>query len=748
VAAKAIGVVLLLFLLSTVVSSATLEYTVTYTKGAPTVHVEAVVTGLKASSVDLVFRAEASYVSEHVLNLTTSEGPPSSEDEGRWRVALSGDRLSYAYNVDRVVRWHPNIPWGTSNDVAIYFDDQCGIFMAPYMFIYPVLDGYAEIRVSFEVPDSWHVITPYDSDGNDWVVHAATGDRLASFLLTQGIYMGEMPFSSEFQVGACTVRFGKLPCDDELWISTQADVDQYVQAAAKSMEALRGLFGDNPYHAFVLYTNFRRSVSATQELYYQGGRYMGNALQHWPEHRWDELVGHMALAWCSWSTVHPSPLRADRTIEKGILEDYYGHILAWEAFQDEAYLGKIYQYYLMYEWMTDHHDRPPSSYVTQMDEYDAYLRWEFIGLLLDAEIQRRSALRFSLADVIRWLYKLYAFTDHVVSPSDLELETMVSTGIDVSDLFRNYVYQDRLLPVYDLISSYRSHFEAYPAIMAETRYRDDLCGHVVPLFIDMVLAASLSSHLAWGIHGERYNVQFADRIFETFSIDSLTEADVVDVLSDMSGTDCSKFFTHWEDSYGVLTIEDVRAWLTAYRDHLTALQRPVLPPESASSAVCRIDPERFAFPIDGATEVGWDDLARHLTDQEGDTDQAGADIVAVCAYSDGEYLYVRVDVADDAPAPSNIAYTIGVTALNYTPPGPGPSTLRNISSTEAIFESGYGTSNLIAFASDEVVEFAFPLEWLGACDYAKIRCETRSMDEESNTRYDYTRTFEIHFGSL
>jgi len=58
-----------------------------------------------------------------------------------------------------------------------------------------------------------------------------------------------------------------------------------------------------------------------------------------------------------------------------------------------------------------------------------------------------------------------------------------------------------------------------------------------------------------------------------------------------------------------------------------------------------------------------------------------------------------------------------------------------------------GSSSKVAFAADRVVEFSFPLAWLGECDYAKVRCETRSMDE-ANTRFDYTRTFEIHFGSL
>ena len=47
----------------------------------------------------------------------------------------------------------------------------------------------------------------------------------------------------------------------------------------------------------------------------------------------------------------------------------------------------------------------------------------------------------------------------------------------------------------------------------------------------------------------------------------------------------------------------------------------------------------------------------------------------------------------------------------------------------------------------EVVEFAIPLRWLGKCDYAKIRCETRAIGEGSTTRFDYTRTFEIHFSS-
>jgi len=164
------------------------------------------------------------------------------------------------------------------------------------------------------------------------------------------------------------------------------------------------------------------------------------------------------------------------------------------------------------------------------------------------------------------------------------------------------------------------------------------------------------------------------------------------------------------------------------------------PRASSSSA-------QLTIPIDGKPEPIWEDLGRRLTDKAGDTDRAGADVIAVHAYADAVHLFVRVDVEGGASDPANVAYTIEISALNYTPPGPGPASMRNVSATRATFTSANGSSESVVFAAGEVVEFAIPLRWLGECDYAKIRCETRAIGDGSTTRFDYTRTFEIHFPS-
>lgn len=586
----------LVFVAGPSVVAASLEYTVSVARNTPTVHVSVVARGLVGSPIELVFRSEASYVSQHVSNLTASRGIPILQDEGRWRVEASSQTLNYEYDIDKVIRWRPNVPWGTSNDIAVYFDNECGILMAPYFFIYPDRQEFTSIRVQVIVPDDWVVVLPYADRGDYYEVQQVTTSLLQDFICRSAIYMGPMEFYSEVTIDGCTIRFGKLERDDFTYdVVSQADADAYVEATAKGIAVFEDLFGTNPYSAFALVTNFKRFVGG-EWLQYPGGRYSGNGYQYWPEHRWDELVGHLRAAW-----IHRwyAPLLSENTIAKGIFENYYGHILAWELYADPAYLGKLYHYYLMYEWMYKHHARTPDSYTAHEDEYETYIRWEFVGLLLDEEIREQTGGDHRLADAFQWLYQRYANTGHIVTPSDLEQAIGSATGVWLDDIFSTYVYNDEQLPVYKYLSDYRTNFEAYSPTFEESRLRNDFLGHTIPFFIEIVLAASLAEHLAWGIGGEGWAAVFAEYMLDHYDIDVLSEDNVTEALSLLTGEDCSDFFTHWGETYGRLTVNEVVAWLHDYAEgKASAVQE---------SWLLGFSRGRNAFDVDGQVD-DWSDV--------------------------------------------------------------------------------------------------------------------------------------------
>jgi hypothetical protein len=553
---KNCALVLLLLLMGfSLAEAASLEYTVMIEKGTSTAHVSVVARKLTGELVELVFRSEAAYVSSYVSNFTSSAGTPKAMGEGRWSVRTSRNRLSYEYDITKVIPWRANIPWGTSDNIAVYIDDECGVIMAPYFFIYPARQEFTFIRVEFDVPTRWQVVTPYIPEGDSYGAQKVTQSLLNDFICRQQIYMGPMRFYAERDVAGCVVKFGKLAADDNnRELTSQKGVDAYVDATARTISALTDLFGENPYGVFTMYANFFHNVGS-QLFKFEGTRYMGNGYQYWPEHRWDELVGHAALAWIG------GPLLAEFAVVKGIYEDYYGQLLAWELFSDPAYLAKMYLYFLMYEWIYDHHDRNSASYLGHRDEYDAYFRWEFIGLLLDREIQQKTNNEKSLCDALRWLYGRYANSGYIVKPSDLEQAIHSATGVSVSDLFSRYVYGQAKLPVYRYLATYKSHFLKYSKTFTQVFGHEEYCGHTIPFFIQIVLAAALSEHLPWGLLCEEYPLEFATHVLRNYDLDTLSEKDVIEALSTLTGADCSDFFTDWEGSYGRLTLVSIVDWL-------------------------------------------------------------------------------------------------------------------------------------------------------------------------------------------
>ena len=693
------------------------------------------------SQIELTFSTEALYVGSFVTDLQSSRGSLRSVGEGRWQLPSSTRSVSYEYDLPDVVPWQSHAVFLSESDVAVYVDAESAVFMVPHVFIFPDRQEFTSIRIAFDVPSEWRLVAPWDEvEENVYVVRRVTPQLIADFKSHQ-IYMGRMRYYAESVAGSCTAKVGKLWSDDEACeLMSQSETEASASAMRDVLLTLEDLFGENPFSVYTLVPNFKKDLGGG--WYFFSPWYLGNSLQHWPDHRRDELIGHAAMAWVGPVGV---PLLGGKEFKNGMGEFYYGLLYAWELFEDPAYLAKRYIHYLTYDWMHGHHVRRPDSYNCRTcDEYDVYFRWEFICLLLDREITKRTGGHHDLADAVAWLYARFKNTGRTITASDLHTAIEASTGASVDDLFEQYVYQDQELPVYAYVAPYREHFEAYGPLFEELRHHDYMLGHVIPWFINIVMASSLAAHIPHGLNVLDYPNDFAEHVIGEHDVDLLTEEDVVDALTHLTGIDCSDFFTHWADSYGVLTIEEVRAWLRDYRDRSHAWTS--ISPISARQPL-GIDPDLLTIPVDGQPEPEWEDLGRRLSDKSGDTDVAGADIVAVYAYSDDEYVYLRVDVADGSPDPARIGYTIEVKGLNYASSGSGSVTLRSVSADGAILIAGEDSSSRLAFAAGNVVEFAFPLQWLGGSDYAKIWCETRSRDE-ARTRYDYTRTFELHFGSL
>lgn len=547
-------------------SGLNLNYTVTIQKGQPYAHIRLEISGITSSSLTLRFKEEAWYAENYVHNLSASSGgsPLTITDQGQgiWKVDSIGSSLTLEYDIDKVIPFGYYTP--NQNEISVYLSDEGGVIMAPYFFIYPDVADANSIQIKFEVPADWMVVTPYLPEGDHFEVQRITRSLLVDFINRQQIYMGKMKFYAELEIDNCTVKLGVLEADkshDTMeTYRTQADVENALSVIVKCLENLVDLFGENPYRVFTMYTRFSPSSGGPR---FPDERYMGNGYAYWCEHRWDELLGHMIYAFVANAGIPGcgcAPLLAEEEIMKGIGEMYYGPKLAWGLFNDSVYLGKSYYWYLIYE-------RFSQSDKIGWWEFPVYLKGPFVGLMLDNEIQEATGGAKSLNDVMKYLYSTYKNTGHIVDYHDLQVATKTVTGEDFPELFSRYIYGNEKIP-YKYIQNYKSYFLDYPDRFVEAyRFAEvPLYGYTIPLFINIELIVHREEHVPMGafIFASNNVKNFADYMLSHYTIDNLTERDVEEALGALTGADCSGFFTRWEESYGRLSLEELKDWLRDY----------------------------------------------------------------------------------------------------------------------------------------------------------------------------------------
>ena len=89
----------------------------------------------------------------------------------------------------------------------------------------------------------------------------------------------------------------------------------------------------------------------------------------------------------------------------------------------------------------------------------------------------------------------------------------------------------------------------------------NLNDYKIPYFINIEMTLQKDQHIMAGIFAEVYAEQFANYMISNYNINSITKNDVVVSLSELTGRDCSGFFSHWEDTYGIISIEALKDWL-------------------------------------------------------------------------------------------------------------------------------------------------------------------------------------------
>ena len=559
-------------------NSISLFYTITFKKGEDTVHVNINIKNLLQKNFKIGFYDPGHGLrdlSKDVQNLQVSESGINSKidyiSKNTWAIQLSEQvsSIDLKYDMPRLLPCG-NTFFGvaTGKEFSAIFTNSGGAISGQYFFIVPLDVRVNSINVKFNLPSDWQIVCPYVKHGDYYHVPKITNNLISNFVQRKNIYFGKMKFYSEKKVGHCTVKFGILEAEHggylNSYLITQKNVDFYVQRTALAVEKFTEIFGDNPYPVIAMYNVCAmKDNTGKQELLFAGTG-IASGCQYWPPNRFDELVGHLLYSWFCFPNKGESPITSSDFIGKGLGESYLGCKLAYDLTGDNVYLGKFYYNYLVYKRAVG------TKYMSSDEIKNKYYRGGTFGLYLDNLIQKETNNSKSIYDVFGYLYKKYKNTGMQVGNKQLEEAVNTVTKQDNSAIFDKYVYGNDEIPVQDIIQPYKNAFPKFLNALQSDAWFKEYHNYAVPFIIDLEISIPLyvskpsSHHLPFEILCNDHYRKFAAQVAENYNISKLTEKDVENVLSSMTGEDESKFFEIWKNIYPGVTLENIKDWLKSY----------------------------------------------------------------------------------------------------------------------------------------------------------------------------------------
>jgi len=532
-----------------------LFYTVTVEKDNPTFHVSIKVENLYSGELIFRFFTVRANLEQYISNLRARDQTKTLTvvylGDFRWKVYQNGGTLFIDYDVAKIIPAQAFSFSTGSKEVGVYIDNEGGIFWAQYVFMVPESD-IAEIKIKFNLLSGWQLVTPYVEHEGYYEVPKITNFIDCDFV-KRTIYFGKMKYYAESKTGNCTVKFGVLEEDQSnesrLWL-TKEDVKFYTDRVVLALNELTKMFGENPFPVFPVTIRFM----SRDEWFYQPCIF--GEVQYWPPDRYDETLGHLYYSWMR--ETFDAPTGSNYLICKGIGESYLGNKLAYKITGDKAYLGKIYHYYLVYKGAQN------TKYSSRYEIHDEYYRGCLVGLWLDNLVQKETGGKNSIEDVIGYLYQKYKNTGHEISNKDLEEATDLITKQNNSVLYKKYVDGEENIPVDEYMQPYKESFEAWLKVLESDNWGKEYRGYSIPFFVDVEMATRSPIDLPFSILILSHHRDFAKYMFKNYDVDKITKNDVETALSKLTGEDCTGFFERWKDSYGELSLEEMKEWLKTY----------------------------------------------------------------------------------------------------------------------------------------------------------------------------------------
>jgi len=650
-----------------------LFYTVTVEKDKPTFHVNIEINGVKKGYFYFGFTdSTTTNPQDYIKNLQVKQMKTLLRIETvgnyTWRVYVQKENAVIDYDVNKIVPVNKfNVP--SSQKLAnVYIDDNCGMINARVAFMIPSYSfkcRVSDIKIKFNLPSpDWKIVCPYvQIDTNTYQVPRITNYLRIDFVNRRGIYFGKMKFYSEEKTGNCIVKYGILKADQRQYtkrfIHTQKDLDFNVHLIAEAVDTLTKLFWENPYPVLPI----SDCITINGWNYASGAGVIGGN-QFWPPGRYDETVGHLFYCWMYKTGL--APTGTDNLICKGMGEFYVGNKIAYRITGNKHYLGKIYADYLVYKGALG------TKYFDREEIKDAYYKGAVLGIYLDKLIQKETNKTKSLENAFGYLYKKYKNTDIQITNTQLEEAVNAVTGQNNSEVFKKYVNGNEEIPVQDYIQPYKDAFPKFIEVLDSPNWGVDFHGYTIPFFINVEIATRLSLDLPFSILIIDHYNDFAKYVLENYNVNKLTKQDVINTLNKITNTnDNSNFFEQWKDSYGELSLDEMKEWLKSY---LPYSPKNLNASFKGNAVVLNWDQVGWRYTNDYYRIIGYDIYRGTSSGKENKIATVDSNSYTDTNIESGKTYYYYVESLEDQPfgdgvhTSSEPSKEIKVTCKDTTPP--------------------------------------------------------------------------------
>ena len=375
----------------------------------------------------------AAYVRGVTVRDATGETLPIEElDRVRWSIEFkdtSPITLSY-----RVLLKHDEREWPPGPDEAPYAKEDCVFWTGRALFIITKMDN---IEVQFDVPENWHVSTPWNRIGNQRHQFAVTdqNDLIESFLLL-GTHAERIAKSDEVEVVLAIGERFKAAAG-EIQGTIEAFLKAYTTVFAGTPNG-RMLFVANPYDRKGSMDGgvFGRSISVL----------MGGALNENNRHFWMPFVGHEIFH--IWNGQAINFRGQEYWFSEGFTEYYSRVISARLGFTSEdsflENLERACELYLSKQGALSMRDAGENKFANGDLIYQG---GSLVAATLDVQIRKLTQNQKSLDDVMKQIYREFGLTDTPCTMDDIIRIVSQITGEDFKPFFDNYVSGTKQLPL-------------------------------------------------------------------------------------------------------------------------------------------------------------------------------------------------------------------------------------------------------------------------------------------------------------